>query len=208
MRPAEWGTQTDAEEWANTLTHGFGLAGALAGGAWVMASVADAPRVQAGVGVYLASIIAVFASSTAYHKATDARWKRWLNVADRVAIHLAIAGGVTPFMLAQGHDAALAGVWSAAAGGVFYEGGWGVDYEKIATATYLTVGAFAVGLGAPALLAYADQLGWVIGGLASVLGGLVFFWLRDLPYHHTVWHVFVIGGLFAHTVGVYAALAG
>ena len=205
--PIQWGDQNDAEEWANTLTHGLGLAVTLAYGGWLLASLQAEPRLQLGAAIYLATLLGVFGSSTAYHKAVDPTWKRALNVVDRVAIHFAIAGAVTPFVIAQGNDASLMSVWAAAGAGVAYESGWGVRYERIATALYLTVGAAVIGTASPTLAALGlAPLLWIIGGVASILGGLVFFWLRDLPYHHTIWHVFVLAGLGAHTVAVHAVL--
>lgn len=200
----QWGDQDDAEEWANTLTHGFGLAATLAYAGWMLPSLADAPRLQLGAGLYLATVAAVFASSTAYHKAVDPGWKRLLNTLDRVAIHCAIAGAVTPFVLAQGNDASLVAVWGAAGGGIAYESGWGVRFERIATALYLTVGAAVIGAASSTLGALgATELAWITGGVAAILGGLVFFWLRNVRYHHTIWHLFVLAGLGAHTVAVH-----
>jgi hemolysin III len=41
-----------------------------------------------------------------------------------------------------------------------------------------------------------------VGGLAYTLG-LGFYVWRRLPYHHAIWHVFVLAGSIAHFFAVF-----
>jgi hemolysin III len=52
-----------------------------------------------------------------------------------------------------------------------------------------------------------DQLGeagfaWIIGGGVAYSAGVIFFLWERLPYHHSIWHIFVMGGSACHFVAV------
>jgi len=40
-----------------------------------------------------------------------------------------------------------------------------------------------------------------IGGLSYTVGVIFYAW-RRLPYHHPIWHLFVLGGSAAHLIGI------
>jgi hemolysin III len=42
----------------------------------------------------------------------------------------------------------------------------------------------------------------VIGGLSYTFG-IIFYALRKMPYHHTIWHLFVLGGSISHFMGIF-----
>jgi len=39
---------------------------------------------------------------------------------------------------------------------------------------------------------------WILIGGASYIFGITFYLWRKLPYHHTIWHLFVLGGSISH----------
>ena len=63
-------------------------------------------REVASCGIYGASLVTVYTTSTLYHSATRSETKRLLRTLDHVAIFLLIAGTYTPFVLI-----ALRGAW-------------------------------------------------------------------------------------------------
>jgi hemolysin III len=45
-------------------------------------------------------------------------------------------------------------------------------------------------------------LGWLVAGGVSYTLGLVFYIPKRLPYHHALWHLFVLGGSACHFIGM------
>ena len=53
-----------------------------------------------------------------------------------------------------------------------------------------------------------DALIWLIaGGLAYSLGVIFYAW-KKLPYHHAIWHVFVLCGTICHYISIMLSLGG
>ena len=44
---------------------------------------------------------------------------------------------------------------------------------------------------------------WVIAGGAFYTLGVVIYALRKIPFHHAIWHLFVLGGSTSFLIGVY-----
>ena len=96
------------EEIANSITHGAGLVGAIAGSAimlFVVAQQHDSLWFAADA-VYCMSLILLYAASTFYHAIPNRRAKPIFRVMDHAAIYVLIAGTYTPFALLN-----LRGVW-------------------------------------------------------------------------------------------------
>jgi len=197
------------EEIANSFTHGIGTAAAIAGLA-VLATVAaergDAWHVVA-VSIFGASLILLYAASTLYHGLPLGRAKAVFRVLDHSAIYLLIAGTYTPFTLVS-----LRGPWGWSLFGVI----WGCALVGIVLR--LTFGArwrvarviLYVAMGWAGLVAFRPMIAAVpaaglalvvLGGLAYTVG-IAFYGWRRLPYHHAVWHLFVLAGSALHYFAV------
>ena len=129
--------------------------------------------------------------------------KNILQVIDHSAIFLLIAGTYTPFTLVS-----LRGVWGWTLFGVV----WGLavigivfqvtrvrKWPIISLALYVGMG-WAVIVATKPLLAAIDPGGLLLlllGGLSYTVG-IVFYVWRRLPYHHAIWHVFVLAGSAFH----------
>ena len=48
---------------------------------------------------------------------------------------------------------------------------------------------------------------WLLlaGGLSYTVGTVFYLWKR-LPFHHAIWHLFVLGGSICHFFAVFAAV--
>src|SRR5438046_72256 len=92
---------TVGEEIANSLSHGAGLAFALAGAPiLIVAAVRYGTAWNTiGVSVFAASMISLYLASTLYHALTHDRAKRFFRILDHSAIFILIAGTYTPFTL-------------------------------------------------------------------------------------------------------------
>jgi hemolysin III len=211
------GHPSRGEAIANSLTHGIGALLAVAG--LVVLAVAASRRgsIAALVGsvVFGAALVLLYTSSTLYHSLghVHARARAVLRALDHSAIFLLIAGTYTPFTLVS-----LRGPW----GWSLFAVVWGLAVAGIAlrlalrrrptglfVALYLAMGWCVVVAVKPLLAAVAPGgiALLVAGGLAYSVG--VVFYVSKRPYHHAVWHAFVLAGSACHYAAVllYVALA-
>jgi hemolysin III len=205
--------QTPAEELANSLTHGLGAALGAAGLAWIVVatSLFGDPRRIVAASVYGASLFALFLASTLYHALPHPRAKRVFQVLDHAAIFLLIAGTYTPFSLVALRGAwgwSIFGVvWGIAAAGIAFEAAFIGRFPRLSTALYLALGW--VGLVAAVPLVHAlplAGLAWLVAGGLAYTGGVVFFAWEKLPFHHTLWHLFVLAGAACHFAAVWGCV--
>src|SRR5256714_4798106 len=102
MRPMnEERRPTIGEEIANSLSHGAGLAFAIAGTPFLIVAAMRYGSAwnTIGVSVFAASMITLYLASTLYHALTHARAKRFFRVLDHSATFILIAGTYTPLSL-------------------------------------------------------------------------------------------------------------
>jgi len=204
---------TRGEEIANSLTHGLGLALSIAGLS-VLVTLAALRRdawTVVGCAVFGAALVLLYAASTCYHALRVRRWKRVLRVFDHAAIFLLIAGTYTPFMLANLRGPwgwSLFGVvWALAVTGIVLKAFWTGRFEVLSTLIYLFMG-WLVLIGIRPLVEALPHTSLVLlfaGGAAYSLGTLFYCWER-LPYHHAVWHLFVLAGSACHFFAVLTAV--
>jgi len=194
-----------AEELANAVTHGVGLVLSIAG--LIVLIVLAAMRGTAwhivSCAIYGTTLVCLYAASTLYHGIPSKRLKRALRIFDHCAIYLLVAGTYTPFLLVNLRGPwgwSLFGVvWGMALVGIILKF-WFVDHFQIlSTTVYLLMGWLAIIAVRPILLLVpVTGLVWLaVGGLLYTVGVVFFAWKR-IPYHHVVWHVFVLGGSTCH----------
>ena len=193
------------EEIANSITHGIGAALSVAALVLmvVFAAYSADPWRIVGVSVFGATLIILYLASTLYHAFPQPRVKKIFRIFDHAAIYLLIAGTYTPFLLVS-----LRGPWgwtlfvilwgSAVAGCVFkafFIGRW----DRITTGLYVAMGWTIVIVAKPAYeaLPAGALILMFIGGMAYTSGVVFYAWQR-LPYHHAIWHLFVLCGSLSH----------
>jgi hemolysin III len=201
---------TPREELVSGVTHGVGAAlGAvgMAALATLAARRGDA-RLIVSVSVYGASLTLLFLCSTLYHLATAPRAKSLLRVFDHSAIFLLIAGTYTPFTLVALKGAwgwTLFGlVWGFAAVGILHEVLFMDRFPRVTIALYLGMGWLIV-IAIKPLLASVPRGGmaWLVGGGLAYTAGVAFYANRRIPFHHAIWHLFVLGGAACHFCGIF-----
>jgi len=86
--------ELSVEEFANTITHGFGLVLSVAGFAAlvILASLRGDPLLIIACVVYGLSLIVLYAASTIYHGTTSAELKHKLRLVDHCSIYLLNTG--------------------------------------------------------------------------------------------------------------------
>jgi hemolysin III len=201
---------TVGEERANYLTHGAGVLVALVGvSALLRHAATHGVGVTLACSVYGLTLVLMLASSTAYHAipATNERAKQVLRTLDHSAIFLLIAGTYSALSLAVPRGAAalalLGGVWLLSASSIIALARRGGRREGGPLVFYLGLSAL-VALSLPVLRGPLGLQGfWLLsaGGIVYSLG-IPFYLARRLPYHHMIWHAFVLAGSGLHFVVV------
>jgi len=198
------------EETANTITHGIGLALGIARLVLlVVASVrhGDAWHVTSSA-IFGGTLVLLYTTSTLYHAFQGERVKRLLRKFDHAAIFLLIAGTYTPFVLVPLRGPwgwSLFGVvWGLAVLGVVLKFRFAGRFRLVSTLLYLGLG-WLVLIAFKPLVAALPRAGlvWLIaGGVCYSLGTIFYLW-KKLPYHHAVWHLWVLAGSICHWIAVF-----
>jgi len=154
----------------------------------------DAPAIVS-IAVYGATLFAMLFFSAIYNINRSERWKGLLQRLDHSAIYIKIAGTFTPFTMLTGGQGAtlLAGLWGAALAG---SGLKLIDpnrFRWLALALYLGMGWAGVIAGWSLFSQMsAPVLGLIAAGGLLYTGGVIFYLFDRLPFHTTIWHVFVL----------------
>ena len=193
---------------ANSATHAFGALLAIVGTVYLLrvALAKDSAAMIWSGATYGTSLVALFLASTIYHLIPLGklpRFKNTLQAVDHAAIFLLIAGTYTPFALVAMRGAAgwtmFGLIWSLAVVGICLRLWAGTRYRRVRVAIYLFMGWTALLFVVPFVRAISSEaLVLVAGGGLAYTGGVAFYVWRSLPYHHVIWHVFVLvaSGLF------------
>ena len=203
--------QSQAEEIANSISHGFGLIAALVGAPFLIihASRLGSPAFVVGTSVFSLTIILLYLTSTLYHALPIGKAKRIFQVIEHAAIFFLIAGTYTPFTLGILYGAwgwSLFGViWGLAVAGVMLKVFAKLSHPVLSTGLYLLMGWVMV-IAIKPLLERGSMacFFWLFGGGLSYTIGVVFFTNDSrLRYSHLIWHLFVITGTVCHYFAVF-----
>ena len=164
----------------------------------------DAGTVSA-MTIYAVTLIAMLSCSAFYNMIRTESWKPVLRRIDQSAIYMKIAGTYTPFVILTGMPmgAFLTAIWATAGAGAALILFGSERVKPLAIVLYLGLGWAGAIWGGPLIagLSTAVFVLLLIGGVLSSVGVLFLLWSR-LPFHNTIWHVFVL----AATVLCYAAI--
>ena len=201
------------EEKANILTHGIGILASLAGFACLIfhAQVKGDQWHLISFIIFGISLIAMYTSSTLYHSVSGEKAKKYLRKLDHSIIYVLIAGTYTPFLLTNLRGTTgwimFAVVWAFAAVGIIIKLATQIKSKWVSAIIYLVMGWLAVFIARSMFnnLSTISVVFLVAGGLFYSLGVIFYVWKR-LPYHHAIWHFFVLGGSICHYFSVYYIL--
>jgi hemolysin III len=199
-----------AEELANTITHAAGLVLSVSGAlvmTWVVLARGDAWRAT-GCGLYLASLVAVYAMSTMSHLYRTPARKHFFRRLDQGFIYLFIAATYTPFSLAYLRTGPwwllLGAIWAVALYGFVSKVFFAHRVESVAVWPCVLLGWMPI-VAAPSLLEMVSTaaLMWMLLGGVCYSIGLVFL-VNDqrMRHFHAVWHLFVIAGSTCHFLAI------
>ncbi|MFB5759761.1 PAQR family membrane homeostasis protein TrhA [Paenibacillus medicaginis] len=202
-------TYSRREEVANAITHGIGVLLSIA--ALVLLIVVSATEGTAwhvvSFTVYGITMLLLYTNSTLLHILKEGKAKDLFEILDHSCIYLFIAGTYTPFLLTAIRGTlgwSLFGViWGIAVLGVVFKAFFTKRFLFMSTLFYIAMGWLIVIAWNP-LMAVVPYTGIVLlaaGGVLYTLGTVFYVW-KAFPYHHAVWHVFVLGGSILHFFAV------
>src|SRR5438477_10741756 len=145
------------EEIANSISHGVGLALAIAATPVLIVAATRAGTAWniVGVSIFAASMLTLYFASTLYHALTHDRSKRLFRFLDHGAIFLLIARTYTPFTLGVMRGPwgwTLFGlIWALAVFGLTTKAIFGAHHRWLTVPLYLVMGWLAV-IAAPQIL--------------------------------------------------------
>lgn len=194
-----------AEELANSITHGIGVLLSIAALTLlvVFASLkGDAWRIVS-FSIYGACLVLLYTASTLYHAFQAEKVKHYFKIMDHASIYLLIAGTYTPFtlvLLRGGWGWSLFGIiWGLTLFGIVFKMFFINKFNMLSTIIYLLMGWLIIIAFKPAVDNIPlGGLYWLLAGGISYSAGVIFFVWHKLPYHHAIWHLFVLGGSICH----------
>jgi hemolysin III len=152
-------------------------------------------------------MIALFLASTLYHALYATRHRAVFRTLDHCAIYLLIAGTYTPFLLVSLRGTTgwwlFGTIWTLATAGIVAKLWFGGRFPRLSLAGYLAMGWLAL-IATPQVVEAVGGGGmrWLIAGGLSYSIGAGFYAAKKLPYHHAIWHVFVLIGGVCHFLAV------
>jgi hemolysin III len=201
-------TYSAAERLSDAVVHISGLTVALMA-VPVLVTLAillrgDAPAIVSTT-LYGVALVAMLLCSALYNMAGHPEWRAFFRHFDQTAIYMKIAATYTPFILLSGGQGAwlLPGLWGAA----FLGSGMRMmapdRLQLLAVAIALAMGWAGLFAGESLLAALSGPVLVLIvtGGVLYTVGVGFFLWDR-LPFHITIWHLFVL----AASMVFYAAI--
>ena len=213
MNPHSPSLYPPREERWHVITHAVGLLLSLVGLGWLLWlswRLDDVWRFFASL-VYGSMLLFSFASSCLYHATTEPHRRQWLRHLDHVAIYLLIAGTYTPFLLVSLRGgwgwSLFVVIWLLALAGIWHEffGRW----RRLSLLLYLGMGWIIVIAIQPMLQRVPPPALWLLlaGGILYS-AGVAFYVRKGMPWHHVIWHGFVLAAAILHYAAVWLVIAG
>lgn len=193
------------EEVFNAITHGIGIILSIVG-LVVLLSLSwkgDNALKNIGFGIFGIAVTFSYLVSTLYHSLSFTKAQKILKILDHSSIFLLIAGTYTPFMLI-----ALRGqlglvlfflIWVFAISGIVLKTFYVYKFRNLSLLLYLFMGWLIVFGIKPLLnsLPIDAVIFLALGGLFYTFG-ITFYLFKKLPFHHAIWHIFVLCGSILH----------
>ncbi|SHJ42360.1 PAQR family membrane homeostasis protein TrhA [Pseudozobellia thermophila] len=192
------------EERLNTVSHAIGAFLAVPGTLLLLCrNSGKSEWATPSILVYGLSLIAMFLVSSLYHYTQKVNFKRKLRILDHINIYFLIAGTYTPICLitlvkANGWTIFFA-VWAIALAGTVFKLYYTGRFEFISLLLYVGMGWLIV-LDFNNFVEYTSVLGvrlLFLGGVFYTFG-ILFYAFEKIPYHHFIWHLFVLAGAISH----------
>lgn len=198
------------EETINSITHGFGIFGAIVCTAIliVVASSQSAWHIVS-CSLYGAGLIFLYTSSTIFHGSRNLRVKSKLNILDHSAIYVLIAATFTPLTMVVLHNAqgwVIFGLmWGMAIAGIIYKiWFYKVKMRKLSTLLYLGMSwPIVIGI-VPVIKRMPNISLWLLlAGCLVYAFSSIFYIKKSIRFGHAIFHLLILAGSTCHIVCFY-----
>lgn len=198
------------EEVFSAVTHGIGVILGIIGLILLLnfAGKSGSFLKEVGFAVFGISVIISYLVSTLYHSLAFTKAKKVFKILDHSSIYILIAGTYTPFALValrgQSGVSLFVIVWVLAILGITLKTLFIHKFIKLSLILYLSMGWLVVFEAKPLLHAMPMQ-GLFLLALGGIFytSGVAFYLLKKLPFHHSVWHIFVLAGSICHFLALF-----
>ena len=188
------------EELINTLSHFPGIFLSIYAFYLLMLKfpTADIDHIVAYI-IYTITFFMIYLASTIYHGTKNSDKKQFLKKVDHACIYIFIGGCYTPFVVINMDPAYkywfLTFVWLIVIFGVIYKFLSKYKNSILSLSLYLGFGFLCL-LAKNSLLDNipSDAFKYLALGGAAYTIGAVFYAAKKIPYHHGIWHAFVLLG--------------
>ncbi|MCY1151677.1 MAG: hemolysin III family protein [Sphaerochaetaceae bacterium] len=194
------------KERMNSLSHGIGVIFGIAA-LVVLESRSKNSNERLAFLIYGISQIILYLTSTATHLLTGKpKIHAVVRVLDQSAVYLLIAGTYTPIaMLVLPNPykwQLLSLIWAMAGAGIIMKSVFLAKEHLLSDLLYLPMG-WMVLLFLNPLQKFSPKglLFWIFAGGITYSGGIIFYAVKKIEYHHLIWHLFVLGGSACFFIG-------
>ena len=197
------------EELINSISHGLG--GIFAIVALILCVIkANNASAIVSCSIYCSLMIVLYIISCIYHALSPkVKGKKVLRVIDHCNVMLMVAGTYMPVCLSLLHGfigwLTFSIVWIITIVGVVFNAVDVDKYSVISVICNLLLGWGAVFLIKP-MLEYINMQAimlLIIGGILYTIGSILYGVGRKVPYMHSIFHFFVLGGSVIHFIFIY-----
>lgn len=198
-------TFSKREELANAVIHGIGVILSVVGLIVLLQKALQLGSIKLLLAytIFGTSMLLLYVCSTLVHSFPEGKLKDLFEILDHAAIYIFIAGTYTPILLLiiQGKRGWLLLwlLWGIAILGVIFKVFFVKKFLFTSTMIYVFMGWMVVFVWQPLVENYSS-IGLqflIIGGVLYTIGTIFYMW-RSFPYHHAVWHLFVLAGSIFH----------
>lgn len=198
---------TKQEDILNTLSHAVGCVMAVIAFYFLMMKAMGDSIRMVSFAMYGGAVITMFLVSTLYHGVAIPRYRNILRRLDHAYIFILILATYTPIVFCSVKtDLAyvLYGLlFTMTLIGVAFKLYFSHRFKRVITGLFVVMGWLSLFL-VPSIIQSGNTtlMMWlVIGGVIYTVGAL-FYIFGQFRYYHFVWHLFVLGGVFAHYVAI------
>ncbi len=203
-----------SEELISSISHGIGAGLAVSASVLGIIKAAHDHAKVGGTGIVSMAIfgltmIMLYCMSSIYHALPVGKAKQVFRVIDHCSVFLLIAGTYTPYALISLSGAlgwtVFGVIWGLTALGIVFNA-IDVDKFEVVSGIINVVMGWMVVFTARYLTASIGQLGMkllIIGGVVYSLGAILYAMGHKVPYTHSIFHFFVLGGSVLHFLSIY-----
>ncbi len=199
-----------AEECLNVASHASGLVLSIIGLSALLIQANNHGTIMHTVSyaIFGSSLIALYLASTLFHSLSNTKFRSILQKIDHLAIYFLIAGTYTPIMLVgtKGSNGIrmLVIIWALAIFSCFMRLSNYKKLQNIAFLNYLVMGWLVVVIFDELMIHMSITSVYllIIGGIFYT-SGVIFYCWDKLPFNHSIWHLFVLGGSTSHFFSIY-----